>query len=93
MKKTLLLGIILLASMTTFSKNSKVVKNDYSKNFLQENQIENVDCTITLSGNISIGGSGITISCAVTESDCQKAGEKAAACLNATKNMVKKMLK
>ena len=93
MKKTLLLGIILLASLTTFAKNSKVVKNDYSKNFLQENQIENVDCTITLSGNISIGGSGITISCEVTESDGQKAGEKAAACLNATKNMVKKMLK
>lgn len=93
MKKTLLVATILLASMTTFAKNSKAIKNNYSKKLFKANMIENVDCTVTVTGTISIAGSGISIACAATASDCVKATDQALSCVSLAVNRAKKIFK
>ena len=99
MKKTLLVTYIMFIGFSSFAKSknlsSKEFENKFTKveNFNQINRLDNGDCTVTMTGTISIAGSGFSVACAATASNCDAATTQALNCVGSAINRIKKMFK
>ena len=58
----------------------------------KQEEIDAVQCTVTLKGSIFLGFLGIEVSCSGTATTCQQATEKAATCLQEAIKTVKQVL-
>jgi hypothetical protein len=96
MKKTI---IVLALGLLSVYSNATTIKRDIKKiNPIQsiKKQLDlerEFSCTVTITGTVGYGSTNISVSCAATADDCDKASSQAVACVGSTIAAVKKAVK